>query len=557
MHRQPQAASDLAPSVAGKQGWPTALAAPGEHSELIAGIVVAVGFCWRLWLAHATFFNTDEAWHFSVANQNSLLAAYKASLTLAHPPLMVFVLYFWRHLGTSNVMLRLPGVLAGTIFCWAFYRWLAVLFGRTVALCGLIFAALLPPMIALSSEVRQYSWMLMFAVAAAYFLEQALAQQSAPLTFLSSLCMWLAILSHYSALLFAATLGVYAILRMLEHRPNSAVVASWGTGQIVGVVIAGFLYKTHIAKLRTVYPGEPLHRFADFYLSNWYYHPGQDDLFRFLWRGTFGIFRFTFGQTAVGQIAAVFFVAGIVLLMRRDKAGTNPSPTRFRAVLLMTPFILNWVAVIAGLYPYGRTRQCIFLAVFGLAGASLALARSVGNRASRAIALSIAIVIFCHVFGTLQGRDMLPLADQRHEHMDRSLQFLRSQVSPSDVIFTDKSTAFQLGHYLCHQKPANIEFSRDGFESFRCDGISVIATGPNDGALMPETFKTKLQDMSRIYALNSQTVVWVVQGGWASRLGETLLAQSPEFSDIELHVYSRYLELFKMTPPKLVPTPSR
>ena len=87
---------ELAPSTGGLRGGYERLAARvREHPDLIAAALVGLGFCWRVWLAQATFFNTDEAWHYSVANQDSLLAAYKASLTLAHPPLMVFVLYFW------------------------------------------------------------------------------------------------------------------------------------------------------------------------------------------------------------------------------------------------------------------------------------------------------------------------------------------------------------------------------------------------------------------------------------------------------------------------------
>src|SRR6202011_5071926 len=96
----------------------------GSNLDLWATIVVVTGLLWRVWLAHATFFNSDEAWHYCVSNQDSFLAAYKASLTLAHPPLLVFILYFWRHLGTSDLMLRLPGVLAGSIFGWVFYKWL-------------------------------------------------------------------------------------------------------------------------------------------------------------------------------------------------------------------------------------------------------------------------------------------------------------------------------------------------------------------------------------------------------------------------------------------------
>ena len=126
---------------------PHSLEAGTARWDFLAAATVMLGFCWRLWVAHASYFNTDEAWHFAVANQSSLLAAYKASLTLAHPPLLVFILYFWRYLGTSDVMLRLPGVLAGSIFCWVFYKWLTILLGRTVAWCGLIFATFLPPMI--------------------------------------------------------------------------------------------------------------------------------------------------------------------------------------------------------------------------------------------------------------------------------------------------------------------------------------------------------------------------------------------------------------------------
>jgi uncharacterized membrane protein len=220
----------------------------------MAAALVVLGFCYRLWLAHATFFNTDEAWHFSVANQDSLLAVYKASLTLAHPPLLVVILYFWRHLGTSDVMLRFPGVLAGSIFCWVFYKWLDVLVGRTAAWVGLIFATFLPPMIALSAELRQYSLLLMFAAAAAYLTERALAENSAGKMLLSCLCLYLAMLSHYSAFLFAASLGVYVILRMISLRmtsrgPRTALLTTWVIGQVAGLGLAWFLYATHISKL--------------------------------------------------------------------------------------------------------------------------------------------------------------------------------------------------------------------------------------------------------------------------------------------------------------------
>ncbi|PYX72571.1 MAG: hypothetical protein DMG78_11990, partial [Acidobacteria bacterium] len=170
---------DSAYTILANQGWLSDLNSSfRKHADLVAVLLVLIGFLWRLWQARATFLNTDEAWHFAVANQNSLAEAYRASLTLAHPPLLVFTLYFWKGLGTSNLMLRFPGVLAGTVFCWVFYKWLVRVAGPTIALVGLVFVCFLPPMIVLSAELRQYSLMLMFAAAAAYFFEVAVAENS-------------------------------------------------------------------------------------------------------------------------------------------------------------------------------------------------------------------------------------------------------------------------------------------------------------------------------------------------------------------------------------------
>src|SRR5215469_16538208 len=107
------------------------------RDRAIAVIVVAVGFVCRLSLAQATFFNTDEAWHYYLGNQSSAWLAYKASLTISHPPLLILILHFWKALGTSNLVLRLSCVIAGTLFCWIFYLWLEAVAGKAAAWVGL------------------------------------------------------------------------------------------------------------------------------------------------------------------------------------------------------------------------------------------------------------------------------------------------------------------------------------------------------------------------------------------------------------------------------------
>lgn len=511
-----------------------------RREEILAVLAVAVGFAWRVWLSNVTFLNTDEAWHFSVANQNSLGAAYRASLTLAHPPLLTFILYFWKHLGMSEVMLRLPGVVAGSIFCWILYKWLRLLFTRAVAWIGLLLAAFLPPMVELSAELRQYTLMLMFAVMAAYFLERALARDSPTMVAISSLSLYLAMLSHYSAFLFAAALGIYAFARMIARRSAWPVMAAWIAGQVVGVGVAGFLYKTHVAKLGSVYPvAQPLERFGDFYLSEWYFHAGRDRLVPFLVRGTFGVFRFIFGHTGVGQIAAVLFFGGIGVLLWRRREDGRVSP-KLAGWLLLTPFLLNWIAVYAGLYPYGRTRQCMFLSVFALAGVSVALAAMVRERILPAIAIAMAVVAFCHLFGKLQGRDMLPLAEQRRANMEQAMQFVRAKVAAQDVILTDRATSFQLQYYLCHDGPVEIEAEEQGFESFACNSPRVFFTGANAGALTPDAVATFSQSPFR-----DDSRVWIVEGGWAAGLGDAL-KRTPELSPSEDHLFGRYVEVIEV-----------
>jgi hypothetical protein len=509
------------------------------HSTLIADAVIALGLIWRLWLAQATFFNTDEAWHFSLANQGSAWLAYKASLTISHPPLLILMLHFWRALGTSNLILRLPSVLAGAIFCWIFYRWLNLVAGQAAAWAGLILSAFLWPMISTSAEVRQNPLLLVFAAGAIYFLELSLAENSVAKMLASSACLWMAMLAHYSAFFIAGALGVYAIARMWAQRPPRPVLMSWVAGQIAGVAIAGFLYKTHLGRLGSLLDQSLL---PQQYLFSSYFHSGQDHIVPFLYRGTFGVFRFIFGQTQIGQLAALLFAAASVLLF----VGRDAARARNRALgtLLVLPFALNWIAAAAGLYPYGRMRQCMFLAIFALAGVSICVARILKDRLSLATAVALGIVILCQAFGTRQDRDALPLADQRHQHMDEAMQFIRTHVSAEDVIFTDKATSFQLAHYLCRQEPVVLQGFAEHMETFRCDGLRIVSTSPSAGALAAETLAAAWQNTAQ--DLHAAGRVWVVQGGWASGLGGSLRHTGAEFSAITPHNFGRYLEIFEM-----------
>src|SRR3989454_12136364 len=213
MTQQPQISEEQAPPSASRQSRASIIETWFEaHNDLAVATIVVAGFLLRLWIAHGTFLNPDEALHFRAANTPSWWLTYQRSLAIAHPPLLVFLLHFWRAFGMSELVLRLPSVIAGTLFCLIFYAWVANNFSRTAAWVSLIFVSFLPPMVELSAELRHYALLLVFCAGALFFLDDALSRNSAWRVSVSLLCLYLALLSHYSVVLFAALFAVFFLV---------------------------------------------------------------------------------------------------------------------------------------------------------------------------------------------------------------------------------------------------------------------------------------------------------------------------------------------------------
>ncbi len=503
------------------------------HSNLTAAIVLTAGFLLRLYAASGTFLDPDEALHFWAANRTSLGAAYQGSLHLSHPPLLVLVLYFCRWLGTSEVVLRLPSVIAGTFYCWAAFKWMAGLFGRATGWIGLILLTFLPPMIELSSEVRQYALLLVFLAFAAYFLERALAENSAKAMAWSFVCLYLAMLSHFSAFLFAATIGMYGILRLATRRPSTKIMVAWLVGQMFSLGIAAFLYVTHLSKLEELQGAHVPNWLPSVYLPNSYFHPGHGG--RLLWAlaRTGSIFQYTFGQLVVGDVAFPLFIVGVVLLLRKKIIpGKFEVNTQLLGIFLLLPFVLTCIAALLGKYPYGGTRHSAFLVMFAVAGVSLCLAKITWPRMGWGIAVAILVVVVCNVFEWRQQPSMRR-ADQNIAQMNGAMEFMRQHIAPADVIFVNNQTSSLLGHYLCQQKPFEFDRSVPDFRSFECGGHRVIAAS-EEFRYTAENFFARLDDMVKRYGLKPDQAVWIVQVGWDIHFVQDLRTKYPEFRDLKV-----------------------
>ena len=513
-----------------------------DRSSVVAILVLTAALLIRLRTAWSTFLNPDEALHYLIAKQSTWQLAYKASLTNAHPPLLTSVLYFWRLLGTSELMLRLPSVIAGTGFCWIFFKWLSRIFGRVTGFIGLILVSFLPPLIALSAEVRQYALLLFFLAAAAYLLERALAENSSGMMLLSTIFLYLALLTHYSAILFAAAMGVYSLLRVIA-RPSDKVTTAWIMGQAGAVGLVAALYVSHISKLNGDYAAGTIQG----WLANSFFRPGHDNPFLFAIARTGGVFQYVFGQLAVGDIACLAFIAGVVLLGRGKHPVRQVGPTSHQlAILLILPFVVGAAAAIARIYPYGGTRHSAFLIMFAVAGVSLAIARAVKENIRRGIALAILVVAVCNALGK-PHRPYILREDQSRIQMTRAIEFIRSQIPPSELIFVDYQTRLLLGYYVCPEQPVPFAAAAGSLEQVQCGNHRVAAAGPDVYIFTVENFLPRWNELMRALSLKPGENVWVIQAGWEVNLSNDLLCKLPQFQSVNSHWYGKNIAIFPLT----------
>jgi hypothetical protein len=529
-----------------------------RHANLAAAFIALAGLLARLWASSGTFLNPDEALHFRLANQSSLALVYKESLTSLHPPLFVLLLHLWRGPGTSDLWMRLPSIIAGTIFCWVFFKWLTLVAGRLAGLIGVMFAALLPPQIMLSAEVRQYALLLAFLSAALYFLERAFAEGSAALMLASTPCLYCAMMTHYSAFLFAGALGAYALSKIFvprAQRPRGGVVRAWVVGQLGALALCLLLYKTHLSR-RDFGDSQILRGGMSYIGQSSYFQSGRDNPLLFVAGHSFGVFQFLFGQPAVGIAMGLAFLVGLWLILRGRALAENVLVSRRLTLLLILPFMLACGASYMHVYPYGGTRHAAFLTIPAVAGVSVALAclaaagstkaGSTGRRWARGIAITALVLAACIAFGKPR-RPTMKRADQSLAHMAAAIEFIQTKIGSSEPIFTDYQTELMLGRYLCPQPPVSFEAAPATFEQFSCAGHRIVSNDFRGWMFEADTFLQQWQRLVQAYRLQPGDTVWIVQAGWDADLAENLRHQFPEFHDLGFESFGDNIKIFNIT----------
>jgi len=517
-----------APAVAPEPHVPAAIRRRGfveswldAWLDVIALTMVAAGFVIRVVVAARSFWNPDEALHYSLIHQPSVLLAYKASLTNAHPPLLFMVVYFWQFLGRSELMLRMPSVLAGTASCWIAFKWVSKLFGRAAGAISVVLVTFSPCMIALSAELREYAVLLFCIGCALYFLAEAFEQNSARRVWFFTLFLYLAILTHYSAALFVAAAGVYALARIASARPSRKFIAAWTAGQAGALALYAFLYVTHVSKLksiRTVWESTFEHSM---------FHRQDGSLLVFTGDNTVKIFEFLFENKYTSFGMLFVFLAGIAVLLVRDSIRRRAdSPSRHAGLLLLLPFAAVWGAAVANIYPYSGTRHTVLLAPFMIAAVSFALAAAFGRKLAAGLLIAALLSVASNTSG-LTFEPYIKKENQRRELMAAAVTYMKGAIPRSDLIVTDFQSSPLLSYYLCGPGPMVGGLIRGEHFDISCGGYRMVSSAT--WKFLVENFEPDFQEMAEQYRLAPGQRVWIFQTGWGSNLDTELPWFVPKF----------------------------
>jgi hypothetical protein len=521
-----------------------------RHLSVLAHVVVAAGFAARIYVATRSYLNPDEAMHYMWINQASALQAYRASVGIAHPPLLYLLLYFWHFLGRSELMMRLPSVIAGTATCWLVHKWIGMVFGRAAGLAGLVIAAFSPAMIAVSAEVREYSLLLCCIAAAVYFLELAFREKSVSRMWCFSFFLWMAILTHYSALFFTVAMGLYALTRVADPSSSRKILVAWAAGQAIALAIYSFLYVTQVSKLQNAIGVWG----AGF--SQSYYRTAGKDIFTFTWENTSRIFLYTYEQPLAALAMLLLFASGVLVLFFQDlvsrKAGARSDHS---GILVALPFIAVWGAAIVGKYPYVGSRHTIFLAPFAIAGVSFLLAMICRQKLWAGIFFSVLLMAASNATADSREREITNV-NQNREQMTAAIEQMRHSIGSGDRILVDMQSSFPFAYYYCNRRELlTMQPSGPEYRDFSCNGHTIVSVIL--WKLAPIGFPSQFENVARRYGWKAGDRVWLFQNGWGKTLAGELQQTNPRYRCLGSKNYGENLSVipFVVGPDLLPDTP--
>ncbi len=435
-----------------------------------------------LWLDEAVAANISRG----TLAQTLVLTRCEHSAPIAHP----VVLYAVEKVAAGPLAVRSPSLVASVlaVFLMLYFVTIPSIDHKTAALSALMLSVS-AVQIRFAQEVREYSLSVLYAALLLYFFMSYVSHREehnsqAPLY----LTLFFAPLIQYGLVLFS--FGILAALLILRFTDSKLQVRIAQIMKASVFLVAGGLL-SFVLTLRYQWGETP------WYLQENYFTLGTGFL-HFVRSNTQQLLTFLLPGVAAALVSAVAILFHLVTSIRARIV----SPL---AVLAITSFGIVLVCAVLHRYPYGGTRQCLFLAPLLCLLGSASLVQ-VANRFRGVVSRTVFVAIACIVVvsGIFQICSMKPYSEV--EDVQRILLGLQNRFEPGDGVYIYSGAVPAVDFYVKKrdQRFTYGDFHREAPEEY----VSEILVG-----LLPETNRVWLL-FSHIYDKEDRRILHDLSSDW-------------------------------------------
>jgi mannosyltransferase len=177
---------------------------------LIVGVLVVAAVLFAFGLGHSSLF-IDEVYSWEASRGSLTGLAQALQYNEVTPPLYYLILHTWIHAtgSDSEVMLRLPSVVAGVALVGATYWLGSLVAGRRAGLVTASLATVSPLVLLYSQQVRAYVWVMLAVTITVAAVLQATRDRSGRWLAVAACAGGCGVFLHYTALLVLIPLAVW------------------------------------------------------------------------------------------------------------------------------------------------------------------------------------------------------------------------------------------------------------------------------------------------------------------------------------------------------------
>ena len=400
-----------------------------SRAWIVVGAVALLGLVLRMLLVRGIW--VDEAISIHQAHMSLSGMLHNLRTTDNHPPLYFLILWVTvRVLGSGDLAVHVPTIIAGTLLIPAVYMTGRELFDRRTGVLAAVFTALGPLLIWYSQEARPYAFFMLFATLALWAQMRVIRDGRVRYWVAYGALTIALIYTHYFSLIPIAIQQV-AFAAVIWHRSKRGepvrqmVTAYWVTWIAIAVAVAPLATYVHQQLSNDLVTGQGITPSAGA-TSTGVSQTGHPDVYALLANFVWAVWGYHANSTmlAIGALWPLLMLLALALLGR----GRSPESMLVLALAVIPPVVLMAIGF--------KDRFLFEVRYFSGAVPMLMLlcARTVVTSSARRLPVVLVSVALLASFVAGLGDEQLAKSNPRDYDFRAALQTVRRDARPGDTL---------------------------------------------------------------------------------------------------------------------------